>query len=196
MRYLSILLLCLMGFFSANAQVNANGQINVKKGDVLKYAAKAPDGSSVDFLITVLYKDKTGVGFLYKVINGKKTIQGKCLVTPEGTKDGSSLNWDNLNPGEERHVSKDQTLFFYSQKFYKELVKNKKAIYGGTTYVLKPTPTASQIKINNKKVKSLYVTSQDGKEAFWILDNPDFPLLLNSTGNQQGPDMLLVNVGK
>lgn len=196
MRYLTILFLLLTSSFATSAQVNANGQINIKKGDVLKYAAKTPDGSSVDFLITVLYKDKSGVGFQYKVVNGKKVIQGKCLVTPEGTKDGSSLNWDNLNPGEERHVSKDQTLFFYSQKFYKELVANKKAVYGGTTYVLKPTPAAKQIKVNNKKVKSLYVTSQDGKEAFWILDNPDFPLLLNSAGNQQGPDMLLVKVGK
>lgn len=196
MRSLSILLLSLIGFFTAEAQVKADGQIIIKKGDVLKYAAKAPDGTSVDFQLTVLYKDKTGVGFQYKVINGKKSIQGKCLVTPEGTKDGTSLNWDNLNPGEERHVKKDQTLFFYSQKFYKEIVKDRKAVYGGTTYVLKPTPADAEIKINKRKVKSLYVTSQDGKEAFWILDNPDFPLLLNSTGNQQGPDMLLVNVGK
>jgi hypothetical protein len=55
-------------------------------------------------------------------------------------------------------------------------------------------PAGKEILIGKKKVNALYMYSKDAGTAYWVLNDPEFPLILKSEGNKSGPDFTLADV--
>ncbi len=77
-------------------------------------------------------------------------------------------------------LADDETFGLISKSAFKSLTKNKTFTYSGVKFTLK-TP-ALAFKLNAKEVDATNVISEDGKLELWILNNPNFPFILQSNG--------------
>ncbi|TKB96589.1 hypothetical protein [Pedobacter cryotolerans] len=77
-------------------------------------------------------------------------------------------------------LADDETFGLISKSAYKSLTENKTFTYSGVKFTLK-TP-ALAFKLNAKEVDATNVISEDGKLELWILNNPNFPFILQSNG--------------
>ena len=74
----------------------------------------------------------------------------------------------------------DETFSLISKAAYKTLADTKEFTYNGIKFKVKASPTP--MKIDDKEIDVTHVVSADGKFEFWILNNPTFPLVVQSTG--------------
>lgn len=177
--------------FQASAQNNIP---QVDAGVTLQYRSETPDGQEIKFPIDIVQNDDDGMVMNYTVIMGPNSIGGQFRVTCEGIEKGEKMNWGDLNPGEKRQLAKNETIFMFSQKFLDEIKANKSAEYDGRTYKLAQMPAGTEVSFGDKAVPSIYVEAADGGPKFWIMDNKKYPLILNSTGNDRGPNFTLANI--
>jgi len=78
-------------------------------------------------------------------------------------------------------LSDNETFGVISRAAYKNLAETKTFSYGGLTYTVK-TPDDSPLKLAGKEVDATHVISDKGKIELWILNNPSFPIILQSSG--------------
>jgi len=78
-------------------------------------------------------------------------------------------------------LNDNQTFFTISKAAFKSLSDTKSFTYSGAKFKLK-TPESAAVKINGKDADTFHVISEDGKMEFWILNNADFPLIVQSSG--------------
>lgn len=78
-------------------------------------------------------------------------------------------------------LSDSETFVLISKAAYKALVTNKSFAYNGLNF--KPKETGlNPMKLGGKEIDATQVVSEDGKVEIWILNNPDFPLILQTAG--------------
>ncbi|WP_199139294.1 hypothetical protein [Pedobacter sp. ASV12] len=78
-------------------------------------------------------------------------------------------------------LSDSETYGLISKDAYKSLTANKSFTYNGLKF--KPKETGlNPMKLDGKEIDATQVASEDGKIELWILNNPNFPLILQSAG--------------
>ena len=77
-------------------------------------------------------------------------------------------------------LSDDETFGIISKSAFKSLTEKQEFTYSGINFKLKSPATA--FKIGANEVDASHVVSADGKFEFWILNNPNFPFVLQSAG--------------
>lgn len=77
-------------------------------------------------------------------------------------------------------LAEDETFGLISKSAYKSLVDNKGFTYNGIKFKTKATPKA--LKVEGKELDVTHVASEDGKIELWVLNNANFPLVVQSTG--------------
>src|ERR1700720_851668 len=158
MKYLIFFFLgiSLLSGAPASSQVTSQGLLTIKDGSILHYTSE-DHGSLINFPVQLVSRNKEGVSFKHTVSHGDKSFSGNIFVPVAGEENGTELNKNGLNPGEERKLTSTETIFFFSKHFYKELVKNKTAKYDNTEYVVTKMPAGKDILIGKKKVDAIYM---------------------------------------
>lgn len=77
-------------------------------------------------------------------------------------------------------LADNETFGLISKSTFKALTEQKTFVYSGAKFKLK-TPSIA-FKMNGKEVDASHVISEDGKLELWILNNPNFPFILQSNG--------------
>jgi hypothetical protein len=77
-------------------------------------------------------------------------------------------------------LAEDETFGLISKSAYKSLAETKGFTYNGIKFKTKATPKV--LKIEGKELDATHVASEDGKVEIWILNNPTFPLVVQSSG--------------
>jgi hypothetical protein len=77
-------------------------------------------------------------------------------------------------------LADDQTYGLISKSAYKTLIDTKALTYSGVKFKVKAD--AKPMKINGKDADVTYIVSEDGKLEYWILNNPAFPIIVQSAG--------------
>jgi hypothetical protein len=75
----------------------------------------------------------------------------------------------------------DETFGLISKAAYRTLIDTKALTYNGIKFNVK-SPSPVPVKIGGKEADVTHVISEDGKLEFWILNNPAFPLIVQSAG--------------
>lgn len=86
----------------------------------------------------------------------------------------------------------DESIMFISKNLLSKLIKDQAFTLNKTKFSVKPLETPYLI--NTKEADVIYVTSDNGKVKLWILNNPNFPLLVKMTGNPAGVDFDLASI--
>ncbi|MDN3587095.1 hypothetical protein QWY86_10475 [Pedobacter aquatilis] len=88
-------------------------------------------------------------------------------------------------------LSDAQTFIVISKDAFKTLVDKKSFTYGGQNFKIK-TPASAAIKLNGKEVDVFHVANDNASQELWILNNPAFPLIIQSTG--QATDIVMSEI--
>lgn len=184
-----------LGIFSAFILINTGVLAQtgkVKTGTKITYAASDPSASvSLPVVITI---PKTGGLVLdYTVKQPQKSFNGKISVTKQGLENANSISWGDLSPDQNTTLSDNETAFCFSRTFYSQLVKSKSAAYNKVTYSLQTSSNDSKIKVGTKTLDALYIIGTNGTK-YWILSDPNYPILLKVSGNTVGPDLVVKEV--
>ena len=78
-------------------------------------------------------------------------------------------------------LADDETFGIISKAAFKSLVDTKSVNYNGIKFNVK-TGAESAIKLDGKEVDAIHFVSETGKLEFWVLNNPAFPVILQSVG--------------
>jgi hypothetical protein len=82
-----------------------------------------------------------------------------------------------------------ETFGIISKAAYKTLAETKVFTYNGVKFKVK-TPEPNPMKWAGKEADVTHIISEDGKIELWILNNPNFPLMVKTAGL---PTDILVN---
>lgn len=74
-----------------------------------------------------------------------------------------------------------ETFGILSKAAYQSLIENKTFTYNGLKFKIKSTDSDT-MKIGGKEIDLSHVVSEDGSLTLWILNNPNFPLILQTLG--------------
>lgn len=151
----------------------------LKEGLKVSYAVNY-FGTKYNFIVTLKELGKRKVVYEYQMDATGTMTGGK--VTMKQTAIDSAVKTDNFfQPGENKSLD-EMTSGFVSRKVYETLTKGKEIKMENTNAKKKfkaaPVPEGQEIKIGDKVIDALYAVSEDGKEKFWILKNPEFPMVL------------------
>lgn len=105
---------------------------------------------------------------------------GEFVMNEKALENGTSLFIDRPNPGTTK-LGDSETYGLISKKAFKSLVENKSFTYNDIKFNLK-TPDANPVKIGGKEVDAFRVSAEGSNLEFWILNNPDLPLILQTAG--------------
>lgn len=78
-------------------------------------------------------------------------------------------------------LADDETFGLISKAAFKSLMDNKSFTYSGIKFKIK-TSGVTPFSIGGKEIDAIPVVSEDGKLEFSILNNPNLPLILQSSG--------------
>jgi len=190
MKFIGSIVTLLLINLSAWAQTEVSTNLEPKEGVTLEYEINA-SGQSIPLILKVSQIGPDGVTLDYNIMG---SMTGKFINSKTNLEKGTSMNWDQPIPGEERKLPDDQTIAMVSRTFLKDLKTNKKATYDNNEFQLKEQPQGSAVTVGGKEVKSIYAESSDGAIRIWVLDNNDYPFLVKLEGNAGGINLTLKDV--
>lgn len=106
--------------------------------------------------------------------------EGQFEISQKGFESGKSIYMEQPPQGTTK-LSDGETYGLISKDAYKSLVDNKAFTYNGIKFKAKETGL-KPMKLADKEVDATQVASEDGKVELWILNNPSFPLILQTAG--------------
>ncbi len=178
MRKLLIFLVLVIQAFSLKAQQNAL----VKQGSIVGYNLKL-HGQTVAMALTV-NRLSDSVILDWKIRN---SATGRYVMLPAAVSRAGKLNFVQPEPNTTITLS-DQTFFLLSKRAFNDLLKHKSYRYDNTNYDLKGEGKPELLTVGGKVISVLHVAARNETTEFWILNNPNFPLLCRITGNPLGVD--------
>ncbi len=78
-------------------------------------------------------------------------------------------------------LADDETFGLIAKTAFKSLTDNKFFTYNGIKFLAK-TADGKSFKIGDKEIDVIYVTTEDSKIELWILNNPNLPFIMQSSG--------------
>jgi hypothetical protein len=171
------------------AQTTSGPNPELKVGTVLEYSLSA-QGQTVPLNLKITEIGSDGIVLAYDLMGNT----GKFINSTANLEKGTSLNWDEVSPGEERKLPDEQTLGMVSSTFLKKLKSEKKASYDNLILEWKDVPAGNPPTAGGKPLKVVYAESDGGTTRYWILDNEDFPLLVRIEGNMNGINLTLKDI--
>ncbi|OKS87462.1 hypothetical protein [Mucilaginibacter polytrichastri] len=156
----------------------------IKEGTVFKYTFYL-HGQTSPFQITLNHiADSLLLGW-----NIRGLAAGTYIVSASGLNNGTSLSFAQPEAFKKVKLGASQTFCMISRSAFKELVAKHQFTYDNTVYELQSDST--MVMIDNQPLDVLHVTAQNETTEFWILNNPDFPIICQSKANPLGINMKL-----
>lgn len=168
-----ILTLCYLGLLvTAQAQ---KIMPEIKAGTTLGATAYV-NGQEVPVLFT-LKRIEAPITFAWSV-DGYG--EGEFEINQKGYESGKSIYTEQPPQGTVK-LGDNETYGLISKEAYKSLADTKTFTYNTLKFKTKETG-AKPMKFGDKEVDVTHVASEDGKVELWILNNPNFPLILQTAG--------------
>lgn len=150
----------------------------VKQGTTLKYIFSL-HGQTVPIEFSVLHLTDTLVlGWKIRGLAG-----GTYMMVPAALQHAVKMNFIQPSPDAAINLKDDETFMIISTDAFRKLEKEHAFVYDNTVYNLK-----------EREGNMLHVTAKDETTEWWILNNPDFPLVCRIKGSPFGIDCLLNDV--
>ncbi|MES2652778.1 MAG: hypothetical protein V4663_13635 [Bacteroidota bacterium] len=105
---------------------------------------------------------------------------GEFVMSEKALESGTSLFLTQPGLGATK-LSDSETYGLISKAAYKLLVDTKGFTYSGIKFKAKTTGL-TPMKIGDKEIDVTQIASEDGKIELWILNNPNFPFILQTMG--------------
>jgi hypothetical protein len=177
-------------FLLAGQAVVSKAQQNtvVKQGSIIGYNLKL-HGQTVAMSLAVT-RLADSVVLDWKIRN---TATGRYIVLPSAVSKASKLNFVQPEPNTTVTLS-DQTFFFISRQAFSELIKHKSYKYDNTIYDLKGDGQPETLTVDGRVISVLHVAARNETTQYWILNNPDLPLLCRITGNPLEVDIEITSL--
>ncbi|SFH21429.1 hypothetical protein [Pedobacter insulae] len=140
------------------------------------YASAFVQGQEVPVSFTIK-SIKTPITFAWSV---EGYGDGEFVISEKGLANGTSIYTSQPGLGTTK-LSDTETYGVISKAAYKSMVDTKALTYNGIKFKTK-TPDPNPMKIDGKEMDATRITSEDGKVELWILNNPDFPFILQTAG--------------
>lgn len=105
---------------------------------------------------------------------------GEFVMNEKAMESGSAFFLNQPDLGTTK-LGDSETYGLISKNAFKSLTENKTFTYNKIKFNLK-TPDPNPVMIGGKEVDALRVSSEDKKLELWILNNPDFPFILQTAG--------------
>ena len=118
------------------------------------------------------------------------------LVLPEAFNNGTGLTFNQGDSPSLKVLKPTETFFMISKTAFKNLVNNNKFVYNKTTYNLEKKQGSKAVIVNNKVVDVLHVKAEIDETEFWILNNPEFPIICKIAKNPLGVNYTLSTISK
>ncbi|GAA3945777.1 hypothetical protein GO495_29340 [Chitinophaga oryziterrae] len=150
----------------------------VKQGTTLKYIFSL-HGQTVPIEFSVLHLTDTLVlGWKIRGLAG-----GTYIMVPAALQHAVKMNFIQPSPDVAINLKDDETFMIISTDAFRKLEKEHAFVYDNTVYNLK-----------EREGNMLHVTAKDETTEWWILNNPDFPLVCRIKGSPFGIDCSLNDV--
>lgn len=153
--------------------------LTLKPGQKLSFDVDY-QGTKYQFLMNLKKIDNT-IEYDW-AMSSSTAMQGSVLMKNSSLKKGVAL--DNFfNAGEKKRLDSFTCGFISWLSFDTVNEKSKVKMDAGNgrgkmIFVKKPVPPGQEIILDGQALDVLYMESEDGKEKFWILNNPKTPLIL------------------
>lgn len=121
-------------------------------------------------------------------------VKSDIVIAQQALKNGTALCF---NQGENTvvfNLKTTETFFMISRSAYQDLVQNNKFVYNNTTYDLVNQKTNDEVVLEGKAIDVLHVKAQIDETEFWIIKNPNFPLICKVDKNPLGIDFTLLKI--
>jgi hypothetical protein len=105
---------------------------------------------------------------------------GEFVMSEKGLESGTALYLTQPGLGTTK-LSDSETYGLISKAAYKSLIDSKAFTYNGIKFKVKTTGL-KPMKIGGKEVDASEIVSEDGKIELWVLNNPNFPFILQTAG--------------
>ncbi len=105
---------------------------------------------------------------------------GEFVISEKALESGKSLFLTQPELGTTK-LSDSETYSLISKAAYKLLIDTKAFTYSGIKFKAKTTGLVP-FKIGDKEIDATQIASEDGKIELWILNNPNFPFILQTVG--------------
>ena len=105
--------------------------------------------------------------------------EGSFEINEKGLQSGTTMFAGQPSPGSTK-LGDTETYGLISKAAFKSLVDNKTFAYNGKQFKL-VTPDTKPMKLSGKEIDALHVIN-DEKVELWILNNANFPLVLQTAG--------------
>jgi len=116
---------------------------------------------------------------------------GSFLIPVKALESGTKMVIKVPEPGQATVYKDDETIMFISKGLYADLVKNQALTLNKIKCAVKPL--TEPYLINTKEADVLHLISENNKVEAWVLNSPDFPLIVKMTGNPAGFDFNLTS---
>jgi hypothetical protein len=146
-------------------------------------------GQQSNFVLTV--KNLTDTLLLNWTIRG--LAGGNYQVFPTAFQQARNMNWAQPEPGITVPL-RSQTFCMISKAAFNDLLQKHRFTYDSTVYEWKDDSKEKPLMLNNQELDVLHVTAQNETTEFWILNNPDFPMICQIRGNPLGIDVTLNSI--
>ncbi len=148
----------------------------LKNGSVLTCSAYV-SGQEFPLLLTI--KSTTGPVSIAWAVDGYG--EGTFEMTTKALESATKLAAVSQPALGATKLSDEETFAIVSKAAYKSFVDKKVLTYSGMNFKVK-SPDSNPMKLGGKEVDAAHVVSEDGKIELWILNNPNFPFILQSAG--------------
>jgi len=105
---------------------------------------------------------------------------GEFVMSEKALESGTALFLAQPGMGTTK-LSDSETYGLISKAAFKSLVDTKGFTYSGIKFKTK-TSGAKPMSMGGKEIDATHVVSEDGKLELWILNNPNFPFILQTAG--------------
>jgi len=117
---------------------------------------------------------------------------GAFIIPMKALESGTKMRLREPAPDVNTEFKDDETIMFISKASFAEMVKNQSFTMNKITFTIKPADKPFQL--NGKDLDAFHLVSANGKTELWVLNKPDFPLMVKFTGNPGGLDFELTNL--
>ena len=162
----------------------------VKAGTVLYYDAYLKNAGSNAQLELTFIETNDPIKMHWSVTDYGK---GEWEMQTEALNNALKTTLEPPEPDHTTKMKKDETLLVLSRAAYAEAIKNNSFQLNGMKFNVIADTAVYRIN-NNRPVASFHAITDNKKAEVWILNNPNFPLLLQGKNLTKGIDFWLMDV--
>lgn len=153
----------------------------IKVGTVINYSANVKSlGQTFPLTLTVTNLSDP----LRLKWNVPQLGTGSFEMTAKALESGNKMGIKEPAVDDVTKLKDNETLGVLSKATFTAITTTKTIELNGQTYNVIPDPNTDPYLINDKAADIIYAATANGKNKIWVLNNPDFPLVVRVQSTQ------------